>query len=401
MDFDFKIRLLGYYHLNNQKMNPEDTYVDDAERLAKLLEKSFANIVNDKNVTDAKFLEAFKGKGVFIFKDERSNLYAYSPSMHLARISNVKYNKNVIMQVDFSYKKWFIPGEPFSVLNFRKVTFVDLSDKRYEYKENVVSVRKVQNDYIVRLEGSDFAIKYENVIPIHVMKELVLHRWIALKEYESKEFCGNCDGWDYSGCDMSRCRDVCEGCGGRKYKCNDRGCFYYRNKVCVEPLLNVPRINDDLNPAFKYMEELSTPLNVLYRDCIFMQEYAKDELIDSYVEKFDKFSRVIHCRKNANTIDKIKLILRSSNFQKQYLMPIDNLNITTNSSFLFWGGRQNLEIEGYDYNSDTYISKESYSLLQKDKSNTEKMMDMLNAGKLKVIRLENWSSDNKWSLGYE
>lgn len=411
MDFDFKIRLLGYYNFNNQNMNPESIHIEEADILAKLLDKSFAEFANDKNTTDIKLLEAFKGKGVFIFKDERNHLYAYSPSTHMARISDVEYNKKAINVVDLSYKKWFIPGELFEISVLRKSIFRDLSGNVFEYKENLISVNKSRNDYFVHFSDSSFAIKWFNAISIQDLRDLILHRWFYLQECESSAFCGDCDGWDYEGCDMDRCRGECDGCGGRRYKCNN-SCFFYRNKACVEICLDPNLLEKELKPAFKYIEEISAPfyvnssipeeLDSLYKDCLYVQKHKQNEVVEYFINRFDRLAKIVQYRLNANNIRKVQLIIRSSfNFKKHYLMPIDNVSITDNEDFLFWENHQELVIEGYDYNSDSYISKQSYSLLQKNKSNTKKMMCLLKEGTLKVIRLEKWASDDRWRLGYE
>ncbi len=411
MDFNFKIRLLGYYNFENQTLNPESIHKEDAEVLAELLDDSFSNFLNDVEIIDNQFLEAFKGRGVFIFKDERNHLYAYSPSTHIVRISNVKYDRKVINIVDLSYKNWFVPGEPFIVAVLKVAKFRDLSGNIFEYKENLVSVNKLRNDYFVHFSNSSFAIKWDDVISVQDMKDLVLHRWFYLQERESSDFCDDCDGWDYSACDMMRCRQNCEGCGGRRYKCNN-SCFLYRNKVCIEINLNSDLLEEELKPAFKYIEEVSTPffansyipkaLHDLYKDCIFVQKYEQSKIAESFIYEFEKLVKIVHCRLNADSIKKVQLIIRSSfNFDKHYVMPIDNFSITDNDGFLFWGGHQDLVVDGYDYKSDSYISKQNYPLLQKNKSNTKKMMDMLKKGLLKTIRLDKWKSDSRWRLGYE
>lgn len=412
MNFDFKIRLLGYYNSENQTMNPESIHVEDAERLAKLLDDSFSEFLNDERVVDNRLLEAFKGKGVFIFKDERSHLYAYSPSTHIARISDVKYDRRVINIVDLSYKNWFVPGELFVITTLRKAKFCDLSGNTFEYRENLVSVNKLRDDYFVHCSNSSFVIRWNGTISIQDMKDLVLHRWFFLRERVSSDFCGDCDGWDYSGCDMTRCRHDCEGCGGRRYKCNN-SCFFYRHKMCVELCVANNFMEDDLNPAFKYIEELETPFSAncnipnelisLYEDCVLVKKYAPEyELIECFISKFDSLARLFNFRRNVNNINKVQLIVRSSfGLKKQYLMPVNNFSIEEDEGFLFWGGYQNLIVEGYDYNSDSLIQKQSYPLLQKNKSNTEKMMNMLKEGTLKAIRLEKWTSDDRWRLGYE
>lgn len=96
MDFNFKIRLLGFYNEENQRMDEEKFKKEEAKLLAELLDKSFSEIDSD---VDTSFVTALKGNGVFIFRDAKYNLYAYYPHKHLAKITEVRYNKKVIMKL--------------------------------------------------------------------------------------------------------------------------------------------------------------------------------------------------------------------------------------------------------------------------------------------------------------
>lgn len=76
MEFNFKMRLIGYYNKPNQNMREEQELVDDALQLAKLLERSFSFLQED--VQDQPlFLSILKGNTVFILKGEDCKLYAY------------------------------------------------------------------------------------------------------------------------------------------------------------------------------------------------------------------------------------------------------------------------------------------------------------------------------------
>lgn len=114
MEFNFKMRLIGYYNKPNQNMREEQEQVEDALLLAKLLERSFSFLQED--VQDQPlFLSILKGNTVFILKGEDGKLYAYYPYKKIARITKVKYVKADVTPMPFEYKAWFVPGQEISV----------------------------------------------------------------------------------------------------------------------------------------------------------------------------------------------------------------------------------------------------------------------------------------------
>ncbi len=111
MKFNFKLRLLGYYHFPNQDMKPETEFVEDANVLADLLDASVMSLLGNPE-TDKELIEIINDGAVFIFKDENSNLYGFFTKNKIARITNVQFNKRAITQVPLKYKAWFYPGRP-------------------------------------------------------------------------------------------------------------------------------------------------------------------------------------------------------------------------------------------------------------------------------------------------
>ena len=111
MDFNFKIRLLGFYHFPNQDMKPETEYVEEAKELARLLNVSIGSLMKNPD-TDKELKVIIKDGAVFIFKDEKNNLYGFFTKNRTARITNVKFSKESIIQVPLKYKAWFYPGRP-------------------------------------------------------------------------------------------------------------------------------------------------------------------------------------------------------------------------------------------------------------------------------------------------
>ena len=115
MEYNFKIRLLGFYHFPNQDMKPEMERVEEATELANLLNASVGSLVKNPD-TDKDLKEIIKDGAVFIFKDEKSNLYGFFTKNRTARITGVKYSKGAIFQVPLKYKAWFYPGRPIKLI---------------------------------------------------------------------------------------------------------------------------------------------------------------------------------------------------------------------------------------------------------------------------------------------
>ena len=108
-----KFRLLGYYPTNRARLKKETEYPQEAKELSSLLKESFKEMPTSDGVDDS-FSDDFL-EYVFIFKDEDNHLFAYFPKDDTARITDVEYYKDSIKIVDYKYKKWFVPGEPFVI----------------------------------------------------------------------------------------------------------------------------------------------------------------------------------------------------------------------------------------------------------------------------------------------
>lgn len=116
MDQHIKIRLIGYYTGADKKMKPEQEYVEEARWLAPLLDSSINSLETNPDV-DTDFKNVIKGNTIFIFKDENGNLYGFYTTEKIARITHVKYAKNVVSPIPLRYKQWFVPGEAISLIN--------------------------------------------------------------------------------------------------------------------------------------------------------------------------------------------------------------------------------------------------------------------------------------------
>lgn len=123
LDFDIKMRLIGYYNKPNQSMNEETVRADEAQKLAQLLGATFSQFVRNDDV-DAVFKSVLKGNTIFILKGEDGNLYAYYPYKKMARLTDVRYVKRDVTPVPLKYKAWFVPGQEIVVWRERKTTLL-------------------------------------------------------------------------------------------------------------------------------------------------------------------------------------------------------------------------------------------------------------------------------------
>lgn len=115
MALNQKIRLLGYYHLPNQKMNPESERILEAEELAPLLARSIQSLY-DNPETDEELKTIIKEPTVFIFKLESGELCAYFTKEKIAKLTGVHYVRDSITQVSLKYKAWFYAGQDIELI---------------------------------------------------------------------------------------------------------------------------------------------------------------------------------------------------------------------------------------------------------------------------------------------
>ena len=111
-----KMRIVGYYDFPNQRMNPESEKIEEAAKLAPLLEYSVNSLVENEEVGN-RLKRVIKGPAVIIFEDQNKNLYAYYTINSIVRITNVVYDSKCIKLVRSKYQSWFIPGEIINVID--------------------------------------------------------------------------------------------------------------------------------------------------------------------------------------------------------------------------------------------------------------------------------------------
>lgn len=334
-----KMRLIGYYNTPNQTMHAETEYVEEATFLAERLKTSF-NSLRNNTATDDIFRSILNSNAVFILKDEEQNLYAYFPCKDIARISNVVYNKRSVVPIPLKYKSWFIPGENIVIEN-----------KESEYPQR----------YTITTSGSDFLITdykqhktlaldwdEDTYISIKELSKFINDKWILLYEYETEENCGDCDGYDYSNCDMSRCKNDCETCGGRRYICNN-SCFNHRHNKALRYDINEKVITNELSELLDILSIVANPqseqqllfnqyyssLEKAYNHCKSLSKYIdiSETILESFVYKMDLCSLINDGRINSKDIANVMLIYIDG--EKAYCINKKSIGCVT-KGFLLW-----------------------------------------------------------------
>ena len=325
-------------------MYPEQSlFSEDAETLANLLSKSFEvtfSTIQTDSLSDKEFVKALSATTVFVFEDEDNDLFAFFPFGNLARITNVVFDGLGVNKIPPELKSWFIPGHPIPVLSekqlndceydFHGVVLLDTDDdilvQLKEDNRKNFSVTKTAGDYLITIHGTTYALVWpkDNPVAISTLKQLICHKWIALRIFDTDIVCDKCDGYDYSRCDMSRCKNNCELCGGRRFKCNN-SCFYHRYKkylaVSLMPLLFQEGIKkgyealrvfnealnkteecknwEEVNKVFidhQLLKERFDFIRELYHDCSFIEETLGDdgacEFVSEYGEMVNKLKKI-------------------------------------------------------------------------------------------------------------
>ena len=119
IDITIKMRFIGYYMSDDQFMRTESVYVEKAEELALLLQKTFNSLLQNRFM-DEEMRKVLEGNTVFILKGEDKHLYGYYPKYNVARITNVRYIKTDVTPMPLAYKRWFVPGERLKLITPRE-----------------------------------------------------------------------------------------------------------------------------------------------------------------------------------------------------------------------------------------------------------------------------------------
>lgn len=310
MKFDSKLRLIGFYNRPNQNMRPEESFVEEAKTLASLLCISFSSLLTNED-TDSFFKEILTGNTVFILKNEDDWLFAYYPKKQIARISNVVFNKRNINSIPLKYKSWFIPGYP-----------IDVSSMS-QYK-----ITTKGRDFIISYNGKELPLEWNGgYISIRDLYKLLECKFTELSEFNTKDNCIGCDGYDYDYCDRDRCREECEGCGGRRYKCTKEKCFNKRYDNAFSITLNREEVDSFQAPIKDLLEILCSP-HFQYTDLVLSENR---QLIDDFVktrnflwtygwdfdvwEMYIRFKKLQKFREYVHKTDLVLVVVENSSYK--------------------------------------------------------------------------------------
>lgn len=329
MDFNAKLRLIGFYNKPDQNMKCEDSFVEEANTLASLLGVSFASLL-DNEETDTFFKEVLTGNVVFILKNEDNWLFAYYPKKQIARISRVVFNKNDINSVPLKYKSWFVPGYPVEI------------KQTSQYK---ISTRG--KDIFISYNGKELPLEWnEGYISVKELHELLECKYTMLSETQTS--CGFCDGYDYTYCDRDRCRkeseidyEACKGCGGRRYICTEERCFTkrYDNVYQISHSEEVDSLQSKIidistvlcTPHFQDTERVLSENKSLIDEFLSVDDYLSTYRLGLYEarEAYSKFTKLQECRDAAHQSEQILVTVGN----EYYKVSADNIRVKEDGLF--------------------------------------------------------------------
>lgn len=382
MDWKIKLKMIGYYTGEQQNMYPEKRFVDEAAKLNDLLTQSFqltfATFPVEVNEENANFYKSLSNKSVYIFKDSDKNLYAWFKEKKLARISHVIYDKEHILPIPTAFTSWFMLGESIPLRSDNKgqskwkarkgIIFFSADDTKYTYDEGDLMIKKAGSDVLIFLKNNMYALYWpkKECIAEEDLKRLIIHKWTYLQEISASDLCSgeDCDGWDYSHCDMDRCREECEGCGGRRYKCNN-SCRYNRYSSFVQ-VHSFKNVGDDLKDVNEIIDAILMPhsehkellkknrkeLEAYYKDC---SSYPlSNRTLKKYCQKYKKMLKKENER-SLEESDFVRVEITQNSKTLTYLVPKNSIKIEYSGCLTFWSSDY-LNIDGYNRLEDDYIS---------------------------------------------
>ena len=381
MDNNFKLRIIGYYTGEKQNMNPEKRFPAEAEELANLFGKTFSDTfssVEIDQISDKKFVKSLSSNTVYIFQDEDRNLYAYYPKKQIARLSSVFYDRKNINKIPIVYKSWFVPGNkiPFIAINDKRqhktnkhgIFLCDIDGNDIEFSNEDFTISTAGGDFLIRLQNIIYALDWPSSkrISISELNRLIKHKWTYLNETDTDDECEDCDGYDYSDCDMNRCKDDCEHCSGRQYVCND-SCFYHRYKTCLKIISDNSLIEEELKEGMDLLHKISAPnskhdiilqekgkyLESLYNDCLYIDKYVRRCYpAQEYIYYYDKMLEKENDRNNVGQCIDLEVV----DGQEHHRYRMLTKSVRTGTCGFFWL-KDKLVLEGYDFITDDNIKE--------------------------------------------
>lgn len=146
------------------------------------------------------------------------------------------------------------------------------------------------SDFFLNNGNESFPLDWgERTITFADLRDILRSEAINVVKFKTDDACkeSGCDGYDYSNCDWSRCKNDCKRCRGRKNVCDNR-CFYYRYKVAVRLVVNKEAIYKMISPVLKRLKDANAAYCVNYRDIYF--QIKKDiELIHKALGKVSEY----------------------------------------------------------------------------------------------------------------
>ena len=392
MKQNYKMRLIGFYNKPNQSMKEETEKTDQAQALATLLKVSFNSLMNDENV-DAVFKSVLKGNTVFVLKDENANLIAYYPHRNIVRVTDVIYNKKNITLVPLMYKNWFLPGESIYVGKY-------INKKHYTITTSGTDFLLTHNRKTLPLDWSE-----DTYISISKLSDLVEDNWVCLIQYDTSDDCDDCDGYDYSNCDYSRCKNDCENCGGRRYICNN-SCFNHRYDKALRIIFNSEEVAKVLEPLIEILKLVQKPHQIEHR--ILLEQY-KAQLDDAY-SHCAYLSQYINIDDNADSFMSLYNECKALNFAREEFSKQDHIKIFMENTLKYCINREDVRCEDhawfwttyhietkkdiYNSVSDSFVSFD-YKLEFFSKEFRNLFVERFKNNKMQIISLKNIGKEKK------
>lgn len=381
MDFNFRLRLIGYYTGEKQNMNPEKRFPAEAKELAGLFGKTFSDTfssVDIDQIRDKKFIESLSSNTVYIFMDEDKNLYAYYPKKQKVRLSSVFYDRRDINKTPTEYKSWFVPGSKIPLIavddkrqhktNKPCIILCDINEKEIEFSNRDLSISTAGGDFLIHLKKRTYALDWPSskFISISELYRLIKHKWTYLNETNTDDECEDCDGYDYSDCDMISCKEDCEHCSERQYICND-GCFYHRYKTCVRIKSDNSIVEEELQEGLNLLHKILAPKSIhqvilqenqkylesLYNDCLYIDKYVRRCYpAQEYIYYYDKMLEKENDRNNVGQCIDLEVV----DGQEHHRYRMLTKSVRTGTCGFFWL-KDKLVLEGYDFITDDNIKE--------------------------------------------
>lgn len=159
-----RIKLLGYYDKPLNTTITEVKYLEEAEIMSELLDKSFNSIECIKTIDSDYRAELMNSE--LIFKNTQGKLLAFYAPEGVVILTDVKYNADKIKKPSNDIQCYFTPGEPFIPF---KLECGQVEGKREitKVKANVIDIIKIDGFYHYKLSYAG-CMCYVKLLPFEV-----------------------------------------------------------------------------------------------------------------------------------------------------------------------------------------------------------------------------------------